>query len=149
MAENMMEWYLRSLFPSIVKCTETGKFGAENRNVIRNQICKRLKGQCHEIFCFGFFSWITFPQAPENNIRVISNFFENSQFKVHHRCQRKSFYAWRNYVLFHRSVLCTKVLSSCKCFCYFFNGFELAIKFWVFFIPISRLFEEKKCFGSY
>ena len=29
-----------------------------------------LKGQCHEIF-----SWITFPQAPENNIRIISIFF--------------------------------------------------------------------------
>ncbi len=51
-----------------------------------------LKGQCHEIFCFRFFSWITFPQAPDNNIRIISNFFENlrrySQVKVHHRCQR-------------------------------------------------------------
>jgi hypothetical protein len=31
-----------------------------------------LKGQCHEIVCFRFFSWITFPQAPENNIRVIA-----------------------------------------------------------------------------
>jgi hypothetical protein len=31
-----------------------------------------LKGQCQEIFCFRFFSWITFPQAPENNIKVIS-----------------------------------------------------------------------------
>jgi hypothetical protein len=29
----------------------------------------RLKGQCHEIFCFRFFSSITFPQGPENNIR--------------------------------------------------------------------------------
>ncbi len=38
-----------------------------------------LKGQCHEIFCFRFFSWITFPQAPDNNIRIISNFFENSR----------------------------------------------------------------------
>ncbi len=38
-----------------------------------------LKRQCHEIFCFRFFSWITFPQAPENNSRVISNFFENSR----------------------------------------------------------------------
>ncbi len=51
-----------------------------------------LKGQCHEIFCFRFFSWITFPEAPDNNIRIISNFFENSriysQVKVHHRCQR-------------------------------------------------------------
>ncbi len=36
-------------------------------------------GQCHEIFCFRLFSWIIFPQAPENNIRVISNVFENLQ----------------------------------------------------------------------
>ncbi len=43
---------------------------------------KTLKGQCHETFCFRFFPWITFPQAPENNIRVILNFFENSQVKV-------------------------------------------------------------------
>ncbi len=28
-----------------------------------------LKGQCHEIFCFRFFSWIIFPQAPKKNIR--------------------------------------------------------------------------------
>jgi len=32
-----------------------------------------LKGQCHKIFCFRFFSWITFPQAPDNNIRIISS----------------------------------------------------------------------------
>ncbi len=31
---------------------------------------KNLKGQCHEIFCFRFFSWIIFPQSPENNIRI-------------------------------------------------------------------------------
>ncbi len=30
--------------------------------------------QRHEIFRFRFFSWIIYPQAPENNIRVISNF---------------------------------------------------------------------------
>ncbi len=29
-----------------------------------------LKGKCHEIFCFRFFSWITFPQAPDNYITV-------------------------------------------------------------------------------
>ncbi len=56
------------------------------------ETCLSLKGQCHEIFCFRFFSWITFPQAPENDIRVISKYFENSrrysQVKVHHRCQR-------------------------------------------------------------
>ncbi len=34
-----------------------------------------LKGHCHEIFCFRFFSWITFPQAPDTIIRIISNFF--------------------------------------------------------------------------
>ncbi len=51
-----------------------------------------LKGQCHEIFCFCFFSWISFPQASDYNIRAVLNFFENSrrysQLKVCHRCQR-------------------------------------------------------------
>jgi hypothetical protein len=28
-----------------------------------------LKGQCHEIFCFWFFSWIIFPQASDNSIK--------------------------------------------------------------------------------
>ncbi len=43
-------------------------------------------------FCFGFFSWLIFPQAPEYNIRVISNFFKISRWyshvKVHHRYQQ-------------------------------------------------------------
>ncbi len=56
-----------------------------------------LKGQCHEIFCFWFFSWISFPPAPEYPIRTVSNFFENSrrysQVKVHHRYQR---HRWQN-----------------------------------------------------
>jgi hypothetical protein len=51
-----------------------------------------LKGQCHEIFDFWFFSWISFPQASECTITAISNFFENSRrysrLKVQHRCQR-------------------------------------------------------------
>ncbi len=51
-----------------------------------------LKVQCHEIFCFWFFSWISFPQASDYTIRAVSNFFENSrrylQLKVCHRCQR-------------------------------------------------------------
>ncbi len=50
-----------------------------------------LKGQCHEIFDFCFWSWISFPQAPEYTITAISNFFENSwrysRLKVHHRCR--------------------------------------------------------------
>ncbi len=51
-----------------------------------------LKGTVSRDFLLPVFSWITFPQAPENNFRIISNFFENSriysQVKVHHRCQR-------------------------------------------------------------
>jgi hypothetical protein len=38
-----------------------------------------LKGQCHEIVDFRFFSWISFPQAPEYPVRAVSNFFENSR----------------------------------------------------------------------
>ncbi len=34
----------------------------------------RLKGQCHEIFCFWFFSWVSFPPAQEYPIRTVSNF---------------------------------------------------------------------------
>ncbi len=50
-----------------------------------------LKGQCHEIFRFWFFSSISFPPAPEYSIRTVSKFFENSrrysQLKVDHRCR--------------------------------------------------------------
>ncbi len=38
-----------------------------------------LKGQCHEIFCFWFFLWISFPPAPEYPIKTVSNFFQNSR----------------------------------------------------------------------
>ncbi len=42
-------------------------------------------------FAFGFFSWISLPPAPENPIRTVSNFFENSwiysHVKVHHQYQ--------------------------------------------------------------
>ncbi len=51
-----------------------------------------LKGQCREIFCFWFFSWINFHPAPEYPIWTVSNFFKNSRkyslIKVHHRYQR-------------------------------------------------------------
>ncbi len=33
-----------------------------------------FKGQCLEIFCFWFFSWIHFPQASDNSISFIWNF---------------------------------------------------------------------------
>jgi hypothetical protein len=47
-----------------------------------------LTGQCHEIFCFLFFSWISLPPAPEYPIRTVTNFFKNLQVKVHNRYQR-------------------------------------------------------------
>ncbi len=55
-------------------------------------IGKHLKGQCQGFFCFWFFSWISFPQAPEYTSRAVSKFFENSrrysQLKVDLRYQR-------------------------------------------------------------
>ncbi len=47
--------------------------------VVNTVLYIELKGQCHEIFCIRVFLWIILPQARENNIRVISNFFENSE----------------------------------------------------------------------
>jgi hypothetical protein len=45
------------------------------------------------MFCFWFFSWISFPQAPDYTIRAVSNFFENSrrysQLQVHHWFMQK------------------------------------------------------------
>ncbi len=62
-----------------------------------------LKGQCHEIFCFWFFSWISFPLAPEYSIKTVSNFSENSrsysQLKLCHRCQR---HRWRMEKIFNQ-----------------------------------------------
>ncbi len=52
---------------------------------------RTLKRQCHEIFCFWFFSSISFPPAPEYPIRTVSNFFENSRryshLNIDHRCR--------------------------------------------------------------
>ncbi len=66
----------------------------------------QLKGQCHEIFCFWFFSWISFPQY---TIRAVSNFFENSrrylQIKVDHRYQRHRWKNCRRYQR-HRRQIC-------------------------------------------
>ncbi len=46
----------------------------KRRLVVKDKTPK-LKGQCHEIFCFWFFSWISFPPAPEYSIRTVFNFF--------------------------------------------------------------------------
>ncbi len=70
-----------------------------------------LKGQCHEIFCFLFFSWISFPPAPEYHIRTVLNFFENSwryaQAKVHHRYQRHRRQICHRYQR-HRRQICRR-----------------------------------------
>ncbi len=56
-----------------------------------------FKGRVSRDFRLLFFSWISFPQAPEYTIRAVSNFFENlrrySQLKVQicHRCR---WYRW-------------------------------------------------------
>jgi hypothetical protein len=80
------------------------------------RLCFALKGQCHKIFCFRFFSWIIFPQAFEIIIRIISNVYKNFrrylQVKVHH------LYQW------HRRYRC--------CFCYrrqIFRGDQSGNKF--------------------
>ncbi len=44
------------------------------KNLSSNLFQRLLKGQCHEIFRVWFFSWISFPQAPEYTIRAVSNF---------------------------------------------------------------------------
>ncbi len=53
-----------------------------------------LKGQCHEIFCFWFFSWTSFPQASDYTIRAVQIFFENSrrysQLKVSKKNSKRS-----------------------------------------------------------
>ncbi len=77
-------------------------------NTCKKYCCVSLKGQCHEIFCFWFFSWISFPQAPEYTIRVVSNFFENSrrysQLKVDHRYQRHRWQICHRYQRHRRQV---------------------------------------------
>jgi hypothetical protein len=72
-----------------------------------------LKGQCHEMFCFWFFSLISFPPAPEYSIKTGSNFFENSrrysQLKVCHRCQR---HRWQMEKIFNQKNFTYLVWSS-------------------------------------
>ncbi len=62
-----------------------------------------LKGQCHEIFCFWFFLWISYPPVPEYPIRTVSNFFQNSrrysQLKIVHRCR---WHRWQMIKIFNQ-----------------------------------------------
>ncbi len=76
---------------------------------------RSLKGQCHEICCFWFLSWISFPPGSEYPNRTVSNFFENSrrysQVKVHHRCQR---HWWQicHWCRWYRSQFATSVVDT-------------------------------------
>ncbi len=88
----------RELIHICRKCSSMTSYRVNSLIVIKNVSSllyffpSFLKGQCHEIFDFWFFSWISFPQASEYTTTAISNFFENSRrysrLKVHHRCQR-------------------------------------------------------------
>jgi hypothetical protein len=80
-----------------------------------------LKGQSHEIFNFWFFSWISFPQAPEYTFRAVSNFFKNSrrnsQLKVDQRCHCHRWqicHRWRWYRWFTLTweYLCEKIWNG-------------------------------------
>ncbi len=45
-----------------------------------------LKGQCHEIFHFRFFSWISFPQAPKYAISAVLNISKKPRDICSSRC---------------------------------------------------------------
>ncbi len=56
--------------------------------------CAIIKGTVSQDFLLQIFLWIIFLLTPENNIRIISHYFENSQrylqVKVHHRLSTTS-----------------------------------------------------------
>ncbi len=62
-----------------------------------------FEGTVPQVFLLQVLSLIIFPQAPENNIRVLSNFFGNSwrysQVKVHHQYQRHRYQWHRRQIL--------------------------------------------------
>ncbi len=87
--KNLLNSYRAGAHCNLITLDVSALFSERFKNAPRN---RHLKGQCHEIFRFMFFSWITFTQSTDNNIKIISKLFENSrrysQVKVHHQCQR-------------------------------------------------------------
>ncbi len=68
--QNRVDWRLRGCTAGYSDFNNLMGFTSKKLpyNILYNVFKKffnRLKGQCHEIFCFRFFSWIIFPQAPE------------------------------------------------------------------------------------
>ncbi len=90
-------------------------------------------GQCQEFFCFRFFFMNHLPHAPENNIRVISNFFEISRrylkVKVHRRYQ---IYWWQ---IYHRCAADAAIWAEQQL---------VAIPGWLYEDPNARLHQEKR-----
>jgi hypothetical protein len=75
---NCLRWSSQ-LFQTVLTILSDGAHNALRQRPQLSQIAitngflcfRNLKGQCHQIFASGFFSWIIFPLAPENNIRII------------------------------------------------------------------------------
>ena len=59
----LFQVFHESSFPKPLKIT----------HILKNYKETFLKGQCHKIFDFWFFPWISFPLAPEYTIRADSN----------------------------------------------------------------------------
>ncbi len=87
---------LTTLPPGLIFYSQTGRLTASRLNFYDDSGMTMtplvyLKGQCHEIFCFWFFSLTSFPQASDYTFRAVSSFFETSrrysQLKVCHRYQ--------------------------------------------------------------
>ncbi len=74
-ARNMMTWEIICSLMSPC-CLLSAQTSPSPTHTTSKSRALHLKGQCHEIFYFWFFSWISFSQAPENTIRAVSNFFE-------------------------------------------------------------------------
>ncbi len=121
----MNEW----MNEPFIEFSDTGSHRVCIRRILYLRICVKnvqlwswsfvaliLKWQCHEIFCFWFFSWISFPPAPEYPIRTVSNFFGNSrrysQVKVRHRCQRHRWQICHRYQR-HRRQICHRCQWHC------------------------------------
>ncbi len=91
----LQEWPAAYIYMYIVQCTVHYSQREMKRSLQDMYYVSHLKGQCHEICCFWFFSLISFSPAPEYSIKTVSNFFENlprySQLKVGKNLQSEKF----------------------------------------------------------
>ncbi len=71
----------------VLRCKEANPLRLFVKRKFLKYPLQSLKGTVSRDFNFWFFSLISFPQAPEYTYTAISNFFENSRLKVHHRCR--------------------------------------------------------------